>query len=379
VSLDVVGDELGDRIVDTVCRRVIDGDGDADELVDNELRQLAPLCSPAQRGELRARVLAQLVGLGELDAYLRDPTVDDVLVTEGTAVWVDRRGRLEQVDTLAPGRAAILVERAITPLGRRLDRSSPIVDARLPGGARLCAVLPPIAVDGVSIAIRKQRNEVVPLTAFTDATGERMLDDIVDRRCNVVVSGATSSGKTTLLGALLGRCPDHERLVVVEDTTELAVTEHHAVRLEARPPSVDGPPPVDLARLVRTALRLRPDRIVVGEVRGDESLALVQAMNTGHDGSCSTCHANGPVDALWRLESLVLQAAPTWPLAAIRAQLARSIDVIVHVVREGDVRRIHSIAEVVATTDGAAPEVRVLAEFGDGRMLLRSGLRRGRR
>ena len=366
------------QLIETVCRRVADAEGDPTELVTAELQRLAPLCSAAQRNELRNRAVAQLIGLGELDEFLRDREVDDVLVTNGTDVWVDRRGALQRVASLPPGRAEQLVDRAIAPLGRRLDRSSPIVDARLPSGARLCAVLPPLAVDGMAVAIRKQRDRVLPLSAFTDAVGVQVLEELVDRRCNTVISGATSTGKTTLLAALLARCGDRERLVVVEDTAELALQHPHLVRLEGRPPTVDGPPPIDLAALVRTALRLRPDRIVVGEVRGDESVAFVQAMNTGHDGSCSTCHANGPLDALLRLESLVLQAAPTWPLAAIRAQLARSVDVIVHVDRVGDRRRVRSIAEVVATSDGGAPQVRALAERNHDGLRRCGELTRGR-
>jgi pilus assembly protein CpaF len=375
----MTSDETDQQLVDAVCARVADAPGEPTELVAAELRHLAPLCSPDHRGELYERAVAQLVGLGELDRFLRDHDVDDVLVTADTEVWVDRRGRLEHVASLPPGRAVQLVERAIAPLGRRLDRSSPIVDARLPGGERLCAVLQPVAVDGTTVAIRKQRDHGVPLQAFADPAGERLLRDLVEQRCNVVVSGATAAGKTTLLAALLDTCDDRDRIVVVEDTAELVVHRPHAVRLEARPPSVDGPAPVDLADLVRTALRLRPDRIVVGEVRGDESLALVQAMNTGHDGSWSTCHANGPLDALWRLESLVLQAAPTWPLAAIRAQLARSIDVVVHVERTAGRRRVQSIAEVVAAPGGAEPQVVTLAESTGTGLVVRGHLSRGRR
>jgi pilus assembly protein CpaF len=182
-----------------------------------------------------------------------------------------------------------------------------------------------------------------------------------------VVSGATSTGKTSLVGALLGTLAPTERLVVVEDTTELPLRHGHVVRLEARPAAVDGPPAIGLAQLVRTALRLRPDRIVVGEVRGDEVLALVQAMNTGHDGSISTCHANGPLDALLRLESLVMQAAPTWPLAAIRHHLARSIDVIVHVDRRGREREVAAISELApVTAHDSGDRLRELASRDDG-------------
>ena len=208
---------------------------------------------------------------------------------------------------------------------------------------------------------------------------------MLDARCNLIVAGATSSGKTSLVAALMAEVDPSQRLVIVEDTAELPLRHTHALRLEARPPTIDGPGAVDLAQLVRTALRLRPDRIVVGEARGDEVLALVQAMNTGHDGSISTCHANGPTDALLRLESLVLQAAPTWPLAAIRHQLARSIDVVIHVERAADgARRITELAEVTPPSSAddhhAAPATRPLAiQDVDGHLVALASLERRRR
>ncbi len=304
---------------------------------------------------LADRVVAHLRGLGELDAYVRDEGIDEVLVNAGREIWIDRGGALHYVGSLEADSVGLLIERVLAPLGRRVDRTSPIVDARLADGARICAVLPPVAVDGPMLSIRRFRRRILPLDSFTDDVGIGLTRELLRVRCNVVVTGATSSGKTSLVAALVSEVEPAQRLVVVEDTAELPLRHPHAVRLEARPPSVDGPGAVDLAQLVRTALRLRPDRIVVGEVRGDEVLALVQAMNTGHDGSISTCHANGPADALLRLESLVLQAAPTWPLAAIRHQLARSIDVVIHVERYGDgSRRIVEIAEVVPPTPNSA-------------------------
>ncbi len=337
----------GRDLVRTVCELVADQPGDPTPLVEAQVRRLAPLCSADDRTLLADRAIAHLRGLGELDAYVRDETIDEVLVNAGREIWIDRAGTLQHVGTLGTEGVELLIERVLAPLGRRVDRTSPIVDARLADGARVCAVLPPIAVDGPILSIRRFRQRILTLDAFTDAAGQSLLQQLLLDRCNLVVSGATSSGKTSLVAALLGEVSPSQRLVVVEDTTELPLRHLHAVRLEARPPTVDGPGAIDLAQLVRTALRLRPDRIVVGEVRGDEVLALVQAMNTGHDGSIATCHANGPTDALLRLESLVLQAAPTWPLAAIRHQLARSIDVVVHVERHADGRRrITEIAEV---------------------------------
>jgi pilus assembly protein CpaF len=361
-------DELirDDELVREVCRVVVDQPGDTATLVAEEIGRRAPLHSPDARLGLTRQAIAHLSGLGELDALLRDPSVDEVMVNGGGDIWVDRRGDLEAVGTLRHATVEHLIERVIAPLGRRLDRTSPIVDARLPDGSRVCAALAPVAVDGAALAIRRFRSEPLPVGAFASGDTLELLAEIVDARCNVVVCGATSSGKTSLVGALLGTVAPTERLVVVEDTTELALRDAHVVRLEARPAAVDGPPPIDLAQLVRTALRLRPDRIVVGEVRGDEVLALVQAMNTGHDGSISTCHANGPLDALLRLESLVMQAAPTWPLAAIRHHLARSIDVIIHVDRRGTKRTVEAISELVSATHDGGDRLRDLATSDAG-------------
>lgn len=354
-------------LVRRVCELVADQPGDPTPLVEAQVRRLAPLSSTDDRTMLADRAIAHLRGLGELDAYVRDEAVDEVLVNAGREIWIDRAGTLHYVGTLGAEGVELLIERVLAPLGRRVDRTSPIVDARLANGARVCAVLPPIAVDGPILSIRRFRERILTLDAFTDATGESLLQQLLLDRCNLVVTGATSSGKTSLVAALLGEISPSQRLVVVEDTSELPLRHPHAVRLEARPPTVDGPGAIDLAQLVRTALRLRPDRIVVGEVRGDEVLALVQAMNTGHDGSIATCHANGPTDALLRLESLVLQAAPTWPLAAIRHQLARSIDVVVHVERHADGRRrITEIAEVTPpspTSETVRASLRTLAHL----------------
>jgi len=332
-----------------ICRRVADRPGDTRTLVIDEVRRLAPLRTAGEQELLTDSALARLGGLGELEVYLRDPDVDEVMVNAGRSIWIERHGALHHVGALESDTVDHLIERVLAPLGRRVDRSSPIVDARLPSGARICVVLPPVAVDGASLAIRRFAPDVRTLDAFTDAGGIELLRSVIGRRCNVVVSGATSSGKTSLVAALLDAVDATERLVVVEDTAELPIEHGHVVRLEARPALLDGPGPITVADLVRTALRLRPDRLVVGEVRGDEVLALVQALNTGHDGSLSTCHANGPLDALLRLETLILQAAPTWPLAAIRHQLARSIDIVIHVERApGEPRRrLSAVCEVV--------------------------------
>jgi pilus assembly protein CpaF len=376
---------IDNDIVRTVCDLVADRPGDPTPLVEAEVRRLAPLCSPEEQVVLSDRAIAHLRGLGELDAYVRDDGIDEVLVNSGSEIWIDRDGALQYVGSLGTDRVDLLIERVLAPLGRRVDRTSPIVDARLADGARVCAVLPPVAVDGPALSIRRFRRRILPLESFTDGVGITLLHELLHARCNLVVAGATSSGKTSLVAALVAEIDPSQRLVIVEDTAELPLRHPHALRLEARPPTIDGPGAVDLAQLVRTSLRLRPDRIVVGEARGDEVLALVQAMNTGHDGSISTCHANSPTDALLRLESLVLQAAPTWPLAAIRHQLARSIDVVIHVERAADgARRITELAEVTppspADDHHATPATRPLAmQDVDGHLVAVTSLERRRR
>ncbi|NND76327.1 MAG: CpaF family protein [Ilumatobacter sp.] len=369
-------------LLDELCLRVAAMTGDVRELIETEVRRVAPLATPTDQHRLAADALARLDGLGELEVWLADPAVDEVLVNAGTDIWIDRGGRLTRVGELTAQPLEHLIERILGPIGRRVDRTSPIVDARLPDGSRVCAVVGPVGVDGPSVSIRRFATDVRPLAEFTDPVGVNLCREVIDARCNVVVTGATSSGKTSLLAAMISALPAGERVVVLEDTAELPISDQHVVRFEARPPSLDGPGAITLDDLVRTALRFRPDRLIVGEIRGTEVLGLVQALNTGHDGSFSTCHANGPLDALLRLESLVLQAAPTWPLAAIRHQLARSIDVIIHVARsrpDGG-RRIESITEVAAEPDADGGErVSVLADIAPHGSLTRHARLRRRR
>lgn len=379
------GDGSAERaqLVSELCRRVALRHGDVVTLVDDEVRRLAPLRTAADQRTLADEALARLSGLGDLQQLVSDPTVDEVLVNAGREIWIDRSGSLHHVGSLEGQPVEQLIERILAPIGRRLDRTSPIVDARLSSGARVCAVVPPIAVDGTSLSIRRFATSVRPVEEFTSAAGVELCRELVERRCNVLVCGATSSGKTSLLASLTSLIPDEERLLVIEDTAELPATGRHTIRLEARAATADLPTAIPLEALVRTALRLRPDRLIVGEIRGPEVLGLVQAMNTGHDGSFSTCHANGPLDALLRLESLVLQAAPTWPLTAIRQQLARSLDAVIHVARHNDgQRRIETIAEVCqasATEVLALAEPEVVAELVDGRLERVGELRRSRR
>jgi pilus assembly protein CpaF len=364
-----------------ICRRLDVGGDVVVEAARIEARHVAPLATADEQTRLAEAAVARLTGLAELDEWVSDVTVDEVLVNADNHIWIDRGGELLRVGTLTSQPLGNIIERILAPIGRRLDLTTPIVDARLSDGARVCAVIGPVGVDGASLAIRRFARSARPLDTFTDPVGVETLTQVVDRRCNVVVSGATSSGKTSLLAALIATLPNNERVVVLEDTAELPIGAQHVVRLEARPPSPDGPPAIDLNDLVRTALRLRPDRLVVGEIRGPEVLGLVQAMNTGHDGSFSTCHANGPLDALLRLESLVLQAAPTWPLAAIRQQLARSLDVVVHIgrSRSDGQRRLMSICEVGAPNRGAEPLLVPVVELGPDDRLVQVGELRSRR
>ncbi len=348
------------ELVDALCRRVAEIPGDVNTVVRRHVRAVAPLADEAHQSRLVAAAVARLAGLGGLDALMDDRDIDEILVNAGGEVWVERAGELYAEQPLPPSSIPVVLERVLAPLGRRLDRTNPIVDARLPDGSRVCAVIGPVAVDGAAVSIRRFRQRPLPLSAFASAAVVELLTEVLLARCNIVVSGATSSGKTSLLAALLGLTEPAERIIVLEDTSELQLANAHIVRLEARPCTPDGIRPIPLDELVRTALRLRPDRLIVGEVRGNEVTGLVQAMNTGHDGSLSTCHANGPIDALLRLETLVMQAAPSWPLAAIRAQLSRSIDVIVHVARTTTAaRQIIDVVEVVAGE--GSPAIRPLA------------------
>jgi pilus assembly protein CpaF len=343
-----IGDDVDERLVAALCRAAQGEPGSAETAVREHVRKLAPLAGEIERERLVGAAVARLDGLGPLDALVRDTTVDEVLVNGGGEIWVERAGELERRGWIGAADLAVVIERILTPLGRRLDRSTPIVDARLGDGTRVCAVVPPISIDGTILSLRRFRNVPLPLTAFGGAAVTDALGELVTQRCNTVISGATSSGKTSLMSSLLGLTRPGERIVLLEDTAELAPLVDHVVRLEARPASNDGLPAIAVEQLLHTALRLRPDRLVVGEVRGREVIGLVQALNTGHDGSWSTCHANSALDAIHRVETLVVQAAPAWPLRAVRDHLVRCIDAVVHVERTaGGARRVSEIAEVI--------------------------------
>ncbi len=298
-------------------------------------------------------IIAERSPFGGLERWLTDPAVDEVIVNGGGQVWVERCGTLQRVATMSTAAVTSAIEHILRPIGRRLDRSNPTVDARLPDGSRVCAVLEPIAVDGACLTIRRFALRSLPLSAFANDKVAELLHSVVASRCNVLVSGATSSGKTTLLNTLAGLVPATERIITLEDIAELRLDHLHVVRLEARPANAEGSGEVTLAQLLRTALRMRPDRLVIGEIRGAEAVQLVQAMNTGHDGSMATVHANSALDAVARLCSLVLQEVPGWPLDAIHDQVRRSIDVVVHVGRGADnQRRVIEVCECDDVTGG---------------------------
>ncbi|MCU1394770.1 MAG: gspE [Ilumatobacteraceae bacterium] len=327
-------------------------------------RELLPLASDDDVTATAHTAVAHSHGLGPLQAFVADASVDEVMVNNGGDVWVERAGTMTFAGRLADDVAPRLLERIISPLGRRLDRLSPIVDARLPDGSRVCAVIPPIAVDGPCLSLRRFGVRRRTIDEFAAPSAIAVLADLIDARCNVLISGATSSGKTSLLNVLASRVAANERIVTLEDTAELRLAADHVLRLETRPATVDGTPAVTMTDLVRTALRLRPDRIVVGEVRGAEVVDMLGALNTGHSGSLSTVHANGPRDALRRLEALVAQHSPAWPLDAVRDTIASSIDTVVHIHRLDDGRRrITDIVELAEPQSGDAH--RWLVERGE--------------
>ena len=320
------------------------------------LRSEAPLAEP----DMAIAAVDALVGLGPLEPLLRDPLVSDVVVNADGAVWVERAGELAPATVrFEPPEAVVAaVERVIAPLGLRLDRASPAVDARLPDGSRLHAIVPPASVDGPVVAVRRFTAAVPDLAAMVDAgsvdpEGAELLRVAVTERRNLLVVGSTGTGKTTLLNALSKEVPGTERLVTVEVAAELRLA-GHVVRLEARPPNAEGVGEITLRTLVRHALRLRPDRLIVGEVRGPEALDMIQAMSTGHDGSMSTMHANGPEEALWRLETLALSGAARVAESTVRRQIRSAVDLVVEV-RRRPRRRV--VSSIVAVSDDGLQEL----------------------
>lgn len=342
-------------VIDRMTARLIDSNVpfDRHQLViaaRRMVREEAPLATD----ELVEQVVDSLVGLGPLELLLRDPLVSDVLVNGPNQVYVDREGVLTLAPVTFPDDAAVVaaVERVIAPLGLRLDRASPMVDARLADGSRLHAVIPPAAVDHPVVAVRRFVQSVDSLPALvarqvmTEDQSAYLRESVVARR-NLVISGGTGTGKTTLLNILAGAIPGEERIVTIEDAAELSFP-GHVVRLEGRTANAEGKGEISLHTLLRSALRLRPDRLVVGEVRGSEALDMISALNTGHGGSMSTVHANSPDEALWRLETLALSGEERVGEMAVRRQLRAAVDLIVQLEKRAGVRRLVEVAEVGA-------------------------------
>ncbi len=328
------------------------------EDVTAEAERLFSTASPRRAAQLAGRVADRVLGLGPLQTLLDDPQVTDVMVNGPEEIWVDRRGELSRVETAFSGDGEVyaMIERLIAPLGLRIDRSSPTVDARLPDGSRIHVVVPPASVDHPVLAIRRftqavrSIEELVATDTASPEQAERLRDAVAARE-TVLVSGGTGSGKTTLLNVLAGLIPPSERVVTIEDAAELQIPGHR-VRLEAHPANSEGAGELTVRQLLRSALRLRPDRIVVGEVRGPEALDLIWALNTGHRGSMSTVHANSPEEALWRIETLAISAGDTSPVAVNR-QLMAAVDLVVQLERTDVGRRIVAIAGVEA--EGVVP------------------------
>src|SRR3954452_19286589 len=358
-------EELAEALRGRLIERARAGAGSGGEL-GGEVRALvdaeAPALPDSERHELAARVVRLATGLGPLEPLLADPAVDEVMVNGPAEVWVERGGVLERVDSVRFASDADLmhsIERILAPLGRRVDESSPLCDARLADGSRVNVVIPPLSLTGPCLTIRKFRrhgfslDHLVAAATMPEPLAE-MLASCVRARASVLVSGGTGSGKTTTLGALSAAIPDGERIVTIEDAAELRLRQRHVVRLESRPANIEGRGEVTIRALVRNALRMRPDRIVVGEVRGAEALDMLMALNTGHEGSLTTVHANSPEDALRRVETLALMAGVGLPHDAVRAQVASAVDLVVHQVRlASGARRIDSVAEVVRVAGGA--------------------------
>jgi pilus assembly protein CpaF len=318
------------------------------------VEESAAVLPAAEREEVIERIVRDSVGLGPLEVLLADPSVEEVMVNGADCIYVERRGLLERTDVAFAGEEELrdAIERVLAPLGRRVDELSPMVDARLADGSRVNVVIPPLAIDGPALSIRRfgaERPGPDELVAMGTLTAEQraQLEQAVAGRRSVLVSGGTGSGKTTLLNALSSFIGAGERVVTIEDAAELRLQQPHVVRLESRPAGVEGRGEVTIRDLLRNALRMRPDRIVIGEVRGVEALDLLTALNTGHDGALSTVHANSPADALSRLETLVLMAGVGLPHATVAEQVRRGIDFVVHLQREADgSRRVSEIAEV---------------------------------
>ncbi len=312
-----------------------------------------------EREDLRTGILDELFAYGPITPYLSDPAVTEIMVNGRNSIYIEREGKVRPTGTvfLTDETLRGTIDRMVSRVNRRLDESSPYVDARLPDGSRINAIIAPVSLSGPCLTIRKFRKEpfsleeLIGLRTLSWESAE-YLREAVNRRMNLIVSGGTGSGKTTLLNALSQFIPDDERIITIEDAAEIKLMKPHVVILESRPPNIEGAGAITIRDLVRNSLRMRPDRIIVGECRGGEALDMLQAMNTGHDGSITTGHANSPRDMLRRLETMVLLSGVDLPVKAIREQIASAIDIIVHMTRMGDGRRtVTSVTEVTGMSE----------------------------
>jgi pilus assembly protein CpaF len=323
-------------------------------LAESVLAQEAMPLSVSERDRLVNDVQHELFGLGPLEPLLKDPTISDILVNSHDTIYIERRGKIEATTVRFKDAEHLMrvIERIVSSVGRRIDESSPMVDARLQDGSRVNAIIPPLSIDGPVLSIRRFGSDPLRMSSLIDNKAltkdiADMLQMVVHARLNVLISGGTGAGKTTLLNALSAYIPENERIVTIEDSAELQLQQPHVVRLETRPPNIEGRGEVTQRDLVRNALRMRPDRIVIGEVRGGEAIDMLQAMNTGHDGSLTTIHANSSRDALSRLETMIQMTGMRLSDRAMRQQIASAINMVVQVARLSDgTRRVTSISEI---------------------------------
>lgn len=342
-----------DDVVDRLTSAMLGTSGPRISTAREHAVRIAPLLSETEREQLVRSALKRVSGMGVLQEFLDDADITEVMVIDGESVWVEDDSGLRQVATISAEDVSMCLERITRLAARRLDLLSPILDCVMPDGSRVCAVIPPIAVSGPTLSIRKFPARILRLSSFGDARCLTVIDRLVNERANVVVSGATSSGKTSLISAVSRLFTAHERVVCVEDTAELQFHHPHAVRLQSRPANAEGMGEVTLQHLVRASLRLRPDRLIVGEVRGQEVVDMLLALTSGHRGCWSTVHSPSASDTIDRLRSLVVRDSPHWTTDVIDRAVASGIDAIVHMARsKGTRRHIESIVAVSRHHDG---------------------------